>query len=135
MEAVVERSNMLCAEERVVANEGAPGVDGLPVAELKPWLKVHWAKVRQALLAVEYMPAAVRKVEIPNREGGGKLVPGLVIEGGTERGMLSVNVGTETAALVIGRSPDDSAVVLSTGQNKPSVRVLGSDGKAVWTAP
>jgi hypothetical protein len=29
MEAVVERSNMLCAYERVVKNEGAPGVDGL----------------------------------------------------------------------------------------------------------
>ncbi len=70
MEAVVERSNMLCAYERVVANEGAPGVDGLTVAELKPWLKVHWAKVRQALLAGEYMPAAVRKVEIPKPQGG-----------------------------------------------------------------
>ena len=32
-------SNMLCAYERVVKNEGAPGVDGLTVAELKPWLK------------------------------------------------------------------------------------------------
>ena len=64
MEAVVERSNMLCAYERVVANEGAPGVDGLTVAELKAWLKAHWAKVRQALLAGEYIPQAVRKVEI-----------------------------------------------------------------------
>lgn len=70
MEAVVERSNMLCAYERVVANEGAPGVDGLTVAELKPWLKTHWAKVRQALLAGEYMPAAVRKVDIPKPQGG-----------------------------------------------------------------
>ncbi len=70
MEAVVERSNMLCAYERVVANEGAPGVDGLTVAELKPWLKAHWAKVRQALLVGEYMPAAVRKVEIPKPQGG-----------------------------------------------------------------
>jgi RNA-directed DNA polymerase len=70
MAAVVERSNMLCAYERVVANAGAPGVDGLTVAELKPWLKAHWAKVRQALLAGEYMPAAVRKVEIPKPQGG-----------------------------------------------------------------
>jgi len=70
MEAVVERSNMLCAYERVVANEGAPGVDRLTVAELKPWLKAHWAKVRQALLAGEYMPQAVRKVEIPKPQGG-----------------------------------------------------------------
>ena len=70
MEAAVERSNMLCAYERVVKNEGAPGVDGLTVAELKPWLQAHWAKIRQALLAGEYMPAAVRKVEIPKPQGG-----------------------------------------------------------------
>ena len=53
-----------------MANAGAPGVDGLTVAELKPWLKAHWPKVRQALLAGEYMPAAVRKVEIPKPQGG-----------------------------------------------------------------
>jgi RNA-directed DNA polymerase len=70
MEAVVERSNMQSAYERVVANEGAPGVDGLTVSELKPWLKAHWTKVRQALLAGEYMPQAVRKVEIPKPQGG-----------------------------------------------------------------
>jgi RNA-directed DNA polymerase len=70
MEAAVERSNMLCAYERVVKNQGASGVDGRTVAELKPWLQAHWAKVRQALLAGEYMPAAVRKVDIPKPQGG-----------------------------------------------------------------
>jgi RNA-directed DNA polymerase len=74
MEAVVERSNMLCAYERVVANEGAPGVDGLTVTELKPWLKAHWRKVRQALLAGEYMPQAVRQVEIPKPQGGVRIL-------------------------------------------------------------
>lgn len=70
MEAVVERSNMQGAYERVVSNAGAPGMDGRPVTELKPWLKTHWGKVRQALLAGEYIPAAVRKVEIPKAQGG-----------------------------------------------------------------
>ena len=70
MEAVVERSNMLCAYDRVVSNKGAPGVDGLTVAELKAWLQAHWTKARQALLAGEYMPAAVRKMEIPKPRGG-----------------------------------------------------------------
>jgi len=70
MEAAVERSNMLCGYERVVKNEGAPGVDGLTVAEFKPWLQAHWPSVRQALLTGEYMPAAVRKVEIPKPQGG-----------------------------------------------------------------
>src|ERR1019366_9368740 len=70
MEAVVERCNMLCAYERVVKNQGAPGVDGLTVAGLKPWLQAHWPRVRQALLAGEYMPAAVRQVDIPKPQGG-----------------------------------------------------------------
>jgi RNA-directed DNA polymerase len=70
MEAAVERNNMLCAHERVVKNQGAPGVDGLTVTEFKPWLQAHWPKIRQALLAGEYMPAAVRKVEIPKPQGG-----------------------------------------------------------------
>jgi RNA-directed DNA polymerase len=70
MEAVVERSNMLCAYERVVSNEGAPGVDGLTVAELRPWRQAYWTKVRPTLLAGEYMPSAVRKAEIPKPQGG-----------------------------------------------------------------
>lgn len=70
MEAAVERGNMLCAYERVVKNQGAPGVDGLTVAEFKPWLQAHWPSIRQALLAGEYLPAAVRKVDIPKPQGG-----------------------------------------------------------------
>jgi len=70
MEAAVERSHLRCAYERVVKNEGAPGVDGLTGAERKPWLPAHWAKIRQARLAGEYRPAAVRKVEIPKPPGG-----------------------------------------------------------------
>ena len=61
---------MLCAYERVVKNAGVPGVKGLTVSALKPWLVVHWPKVRQVLLAGEYMPAAVRKVKIPKLQGG-----------------------------------------------------------------
>lgn len=70
MEAAVERSNMLGAYERVMKNQGAPGVDGLTVTEFKSWLQAHWTKIRQVLLAGEYMPAAVRKVEIPKPQGG-----------------------------------------------------------------
>lgn len=74
MEAVVERGNMMCAYKRVLENHGAPGVDGLTTDELKPWLQAHWEKIRQALLAGEYMPAAVRKVEIPKPQGGVRIL-------------------------------------------------------------
>lgn len=70
MEAVVERSNMRLAHQRVVENKGAPGVDGLTVAELKDWLKVHWPRVKEALLAGAYLPQPVRRVDIPKPQGG-----------------------------------------------------------------
>jgi group II intron reverse transcriptase/maturase len=70
MEAVVGRSNLFSAYERVVKNEGAPGVDRLTVSEFKPWLQRHWVRVRQDLLMGVYQPEAVRKVEIPKPQGG-----------------------------------------------------------------
>ena len=70
MEAVVERNNLFRAYDRVVKNEGAPGVDGLTVSEFKPWLQRHWVRVRQDLLTGVYQPEAVRKVEIPKPQGG-----------------------------------------------------------------
>src|SRR6266545_7898774 len=70
MEAVVERGNMRLAYQRVVENKGAPGVDGLTVAELKDWLKMHWPRVKEALLAGTYIPRPVRRVDIPKPQGG-----------------------------------------------------------------
>jgi len=70
MDAVVERSNLWQAYERVMRNKGAAGVDGLTVSEFKTWLQQHWPSVKAALLAGHYMPAAIRKVEIPKPNGG-----------------------------------------------------------------
>jgi retron-type reverse transcriptase len=70
MERVVERSNMRLAYQRVVENKGAPGVDAVTVAELKDWLKRHWPRVKEALLAGEYMPRPVRRVDLPKPSGG-----------------------------------------------------------------
>ena len=65
---------MMRAYQRVVENKGAPGVDGLTVLELKPWLVAHWPKIKQSLLGGEYMPQAVRKVEIPKPQGGVRIL-------------------------------------------------------------
>jgi RNA-directed DNA polymerase len=70
MEAVVERANLWRAYERVMQNKGAAGVDGLTVFEFKAWLQQHWPSVKAALLAGDYVPAAIRKVEIPKPNGG-----------------------------------------------------------------
>jgi hypothetical protein len=43
---------------RVEADPGAPGVDGMTMAELRPWSGEHRAGVREALEADTYRPAA-----------------------------------------------------------------------------
>jgi RNA-directed DNA polymerase len=70
MEQVVERGNMWAAYERVLRNKGAPGADGMRVADLKAWLQTHWPMVKAALLAGSYLPREVRAVDIPKPDGG-----------------------------------------------------------------
>lgn len=69
--AVLDRSNMKRAYDRVMRNKGAPGVDGMTVGDLNTYLKSHWLEHREAMLNGSYEPQPVRKVEIP-KSGGGK---------------------------------------------------------------
>lgn len=69
-ETAFSRENVLRALQRVESNRGAPGVDGMPVEELRPWLRQHWKDVRRALDAGTYRPSPVRRVTIPKPDGG-----------------------------------------------------------------
>jgi len=70
MEAVVDRDNLWLAYRKVVGNRGAPGVDGLPVEQFAAWLKMHWPSVQAALISGQYLPQAIRAVDIPKPAGG-----------------------------------------------------------------
>jgi RNA-directed DNA polymerase len=70
MDAVCERGNLMLAYQRVVKNKGAAGVDGIGIAEFKNHLKQHWPTIKAKLLAGEYLPQAVRRVDIPKPQGG-----------------------------------------------------------------
>jgi RNA-directed DNA polymerase len=70
VEAVVERSNLLKALEQVQRNKGAPGIDGMTIAKLAPYLKEHWPAIRAQLLEGSYKPQPVRRVEISKASGG-----------------------------------------------------------------
>jgi RNA-directed DNA polymerase len=69
-EQVWERQNLLQALRRVESNRGAPGVDGMTVEELRPYLVEHWFAIREALDGGRYRPSPVRRVGIPKPEGG-----------------------------------------------------------------
>jgi retron-type reverse transcriptase len=70
MERVVERRNVRAAWKRVKQNKGRPGIDGMTVEELSPWLVEHWEAVRAQLLDGTYQPTAGREQAIPKSGGG-----------------------------------------------------------------
>ena len=70
MEAIVARDNLKKALAQVKRNKGAPGVDGMTVENLTPYLKEHWSAIRAQLLDGTYRPQPVRRVEIPKATGG-----------------------------------------------------------------
>src|SRR5437762_4241438 len=70
MEEVCERENLKAALQRVKANQGSPGVDGMTVIAIKDYLKQHWPAIREQLLSGTYEPKPVRRVEIAKPEGG-----------------------------------------------------------------
>jgi RNA-directed DNA polymerase len=70
MEEALSPENWHAAWKAVVANRGAPGVDGMKCEELVPLLKQHGEKIRAKLLAGTYVPNAVKRVTIPKPGGG-----------------------------------------------------------------
>jgi RNA-directed DNA polymerase len=72
LEEGLRRENLWNAGQRVRANQGAPGTDGMTVEALTPYLKAHWPRIREELLGETYRPAPVRRVEIPKPDGKGR---------------------------------------------------------------
>lgn len=71
MDAVVERDNLWSALRRVERNGGVAGVDNMPVEALRPYLKVHWPRIKEELLCGRYVPSPVLRVAIPKPGGKG----------------------------------------------------------------
>ncbi len=74
LEAVVERENMFRALAAVERNKGAAGVDRMATTELRSYLRAHWPEIKEALLAGNYQPQPVLRVEIPKPGGGMRML-------------------------------------------------------------
>src|SRR5246500_2898215 len=71
MEEVCELENCKQAIQRVKANKGSPGVDGMSVDELPEYLRRHGLEIGEQLRNGTYQPQPVRRVEIPKPDGSG----------------------------------------------------------------
>jgi len=70
MEEVTDRNNLNRAYQRVKANQGAPGIDGMTIAAAQDWIVAHKEELIASLLSGSYQPQPVRGVNIPKPGGG-----------------------------------------------------------------
>lgn len=70
IERILDKDNVRIALEKVIANKGAAGIDGMKVEELRDYMNANWPSIKQSILERSYRPAPVRRVEIPKPNGG-----------------------------------------------------------------
>lgn len=70
IEQILDKNNVREALNKVVAKHGAPGIDGMPVEEVRDYMNENWVSIKESILAREYRPKPVRRVEIPKPNGG-----------------------------------------------------------------
>jgi RNA-directed DNA polymerase len=70
MEEVASEQNLRKALKKVASNKGAPGPDGMSIAELRERFDEVWPALSRKLLNGSYQPGNIRRVWIPKSGGG-----------------------------------------------------------------
>ena len=70
LEAILYKDKFDRAYKRVKANKGVPGVDGMTIEEVLPYLQKHQQELTTRIYRRKYTPSPVRRVEIPKPDGG-----------------------------------------------------------------
>lgn len=70
IEKILTKDNVCEALNRVVANKGAAGIDGMKVEDLRDYMNANWESIRQSVIERSYKPSPMRRVEIPKPNGG-----------------------------------------------------------------
>lgn len=70
MESICDPANLAQAMAKVIANRGAPGVDGMRVTQVEKYFERHRNRLVGELLTGTYRPQPVKRVEIPKPDGG-----------------------------------------------------------------
>ena len=70
IEEILSTENVRTALNKVIANKGGAGIDGMEVTQLRDYMNANWWSIKQSILERSYKPAPVRRVEIPKPNGG-----------------------------------------------------------------
>jgi len=71
-DVILSKANLNYAWQKVKANRGAAGVDGVTIEDFSEFIHEHWLRIKQEILDETYRPAPVKRVEIPKPGGKGK---------------------------------------------------------------
>ena len=74
LDQVLSGRNILRAIKQVVSNKGAPGIDGMTVDQYEAHHRRHWRSIAEHIRAGSYIPAPVRRVDIPKPNGGTRML-------------------------------------------------------------
>lgn len=69
IEKIISDSNLWTAYQKVYANKGVPGVDGITVDELESHMRKYYDHLKQKLRNGTYKPQPVKRVAIPKADG------------------------------------------------------------------
>lgn len=69
IDKVIANNNLWKAYKKVKANNGAPGVDGITVIQLKSHMKKYYEPLKRKLKDGTYQPQPVKRVAIPKPDG------------------------------------------------------------------
>lgn len=64
IEEILDPENLAEAWQRVKANKGAPGIDGMTVEAFSAFKQEHWPRIAIAIREGNYRPAPVKRVWI-----------------------------------------------------------------------
>ena len=71
---ILEPRNLYKAYRKVLANNGSSGIDRMEVTDLREYLSTHQTRLVREILEGNYVPQAIKGVEIPKRDGKVRLL-------------------------------------------------------------